>query len=146
MVDITGQKYLFVCFENINRSPMGAEIFSLMLRYRGYKVGDLNSRESCDYYVGSAGVCVNKEKTPFGVQLEESMLEGLDTVFIANDLEEWFMVEKMGISKRANWVVLGIKDNYDIGVDSQARELEAILRTKLVEHLPRRRIPRSTNS
>lgn len=74
-------KYLFVCYANINRSIVGERIFKKMLLERGFRVGGFQDSGEFDFYVGSAGINPEDKSKEFSL----SMVEGVRNVFVADE-------------------------------------------------------------
>ncbi len=130
-------RYLFVCRFNQNRSKTGEAVFRKMLEEKGFKVGSLEDKTGYDYYAGAAGMeCQNTEHSK---KYTQELGDSVDFVFAADrqidmQLELYLTVPR---KKLAN---LRIPDNYNITYPDEKAELEEILRDKLEEYMPKRKI------
>jgi protein-tyrosine-phosphatase len=127
-------KYLFVCYANINRSIVGERICKDMLIRRGFRVGGFQDSGEFDFYVGSAGINPEDKSREFSI----SMTEGVRNIFIAHELTRRLLKSDFQYEDDSRIVNLHIKDSYDISVPEEKRVLENILRRRLAPYLPRR--------
>ncbi len=127
-------KYLFVCYANINRSIVGERICKEMLIRRGFRVGGFQDSGEFDFYVGSAGINPEDKSREFSI----SMTEGVRNIFIAHELTRRLLKSDFQYEDDSRIVNLHIKDSYDISVPEEKRVLENILRRRLAPYLPRR--------
>ena len=127
-------KYLFVCYANINRSIVGERIFKEMLTKRGFRVGGFQDSGEFDFYVGSAGINPEDKSREFSI----SMVEGVRNVFVAHEITRRLLKSDFQYEDDSRIVNLHIKDDYDIDIPREKTILENILRRRLAPYLPRR--------
>lgn len=130
------KRNLFVCQGNVDRSVAAADMFGVMLRGRGFRVGKLEDVDGFDYYIGSAGLCVSAQNAFNGsVQLTTDMIGRAERIFVADGrilhdlLKEYKIAGKM-------FVQLNIEDGRSLIVPEQAEDLYAEVRRKLRAYMP----------
>lgn len=139
MVDEPVTRYLFICTENINRSPTGARIFTEMLEEDGHSVGGLEEKVGKDFYVGSAGIDVNPLNFGECKQYTRQMGEEAHMI-LAADTEVYNGLRDCFDAPFYKVVNLGILDEYDVERDSHREKLEKKFREEMAIFLPKRKV------
>jgi protein-tyrosine-phosphatase len=130
-------KYLFVCVGNVDRSKAGEDIFKVMLRERGFSVGEFFENDGFDFYVGSAGIEVSQAHKPQSVQLTRVMTRRAGRIFSVEDFVTKSLVEDYNVSAR-KIIQLDIEDGRSLIIEEEAQSLYSEFRRKLRDYLPRK--------
>ncbi len=124
---------VFVCHSNRNRSKAGEEIFSAMLRRRGYILYSIDALDHYDAYVSSAGTCEDADDNTN--QFDKHVADGADIIFAADDYVRNVAIREYK-QPREKIISLKIPDCYSTKSPELRKRLEELLKPYADEWYP----------
>ena len=115
---------LFVCHGNRNRSPTGEKIFKNMLKQRGYIPYEMETIETHEVYVSSAGTCADESDQ--ANQVDRELADNQDIIFALDSYIEKVLTKSYNQPRR-KIINLEIPDIYSRNNPILIKKLEKLL-------------------